>query len=179
MVGNVGDGRGSACVECQGCLDFPGGSHGKESICDAGDSGLILRSERSSGEGDGYPLQYSCLENPIDRGAWWATVYGVAKSQAVTEWLTLSHTFHEESLYSAQFCCESKTALKQKVCLKKLPGVKKAGTCQNFSNLWFRSIESLRISFCIIQVYKFKSGKYKISYLVLLNKSVLAQNWNG
>ena len=85
LVGNVGDGRGSACVECQGCLDFPGGSHGKESICDAGDSGLILRSERSSGEGDGYPLQYSCLENPIDRGAWWATVYGVAKSQAVTE----------------------------------------------------------------------------------------------
>ena len=84
-MGNVGDGRGSACVECQGSLDFPGGSHGKESICDAGDSGLIPQSERSSGEGDGYPLQYSCLENPIDRGAWWATVHGVAKSQVVTE----------------------------------------------------------------------------------------------
>ena len=56
-------------------------SDGKESTCKAGDMGLIPGSGRSPGEGYGYPLQYSCLENPIDRGAWWVIVYGVAKSQ--------------------------------------------------------------------------------------------------
>ena len=61
--------------------EFPGGSDDKESACDAGDPGLIPRSGRSPGEGNGYPLQCSCLENPVDRGAWWATVHGVAKSQ--------------------------------------------------------------------------------------------------
>ena len=47
----------------------PGGSDGKESACDVGDPGLIPGSARSSGEGNGNPLQYSCLENPMDRGA--------------------------------------------------------------------------------------------------------------
>ena len=51
----------------------------KESTCDAGDSGSILGSGRSSGEGNGNPLQYSCLENPMDRGARWTTVHGIAK----------------------------------------------------------------------------------------------------
>ena len=54
----------------------------KESACDAGDSGSIPGLGRSSGEGNGYPLQYSCLENPMDRGAWWATVHGIAKGRA-------------------------------------------------------------------------------------------------
>ena len=54
----------------------------KESACDAGDSGLIPGLGRSSGEGNGYLLQYSCLENPMDRGAWWATVHGIAKGRA-------------------------------------------------------------------------------------------------
>ena len=49
---------------------FPGGSEGKASACNAGDLGLIPGSGRSSGEGNGNPLQYSCLENPMDRGAW-------------------------------------------------------------------------------------------------------------
>ena len=61
-------------------LGFPRGSYGKESACNAGDSGLICGSERFPGEGNGYSLQYSCLENPMDREAWWATVHGVAKS---------------------------------------------------------------------------------------------------
>ena len=61
-------------------LGFPGGSEGKESACNAGDPGLIPGLRRSPGEGNGYPLQYSCLENSMDRGAWQATVYG-AKSQ--------------------------------------------------------------------------------------------------
>ena len=60
---------------------FPGGSGGKESTCITGDLGLIPGLGRSSGEGSGNSLQYSCLENPIDRGAWWATAHGVAKSQ--------------------------------------------------------------------------------------------------
>ena len=60
---------------------FPGGSDGKESACNAGDLGSIPGLGRSSGEGHGSPLQYSCLENPMDRGAWRAAVHGVAKSQ--------------------------------------------------------------------------------------------------
>ena len=60
---------------------FPYGSEGEESACHAGHPGLILRFRRSLGGGHGDPLQYSCLENPMDRGAWRATVHGVAKSQ--------------------------------------------------------------------------------------------------
>ena len=59
-----------------------GGSDGKESTCNARDSGLIPGLGRSPGEGNSYPLQYSCLENPMDRGAWWAAVHGAAKSWA-------------------------------------------------------------------------------------------------
>ena len=53
----------------------------KASACNAGDLGSIPGSGRCPGEGNGNPLQYSCLENPMDRGAWWATVHGVAKSR--------------------------------------------------------------------------------------------------
>ena len=60
---------------------FPGGSDGKVSACDAGDPGWIPGLGRSPGERNGNPLQYSCLENPMDGGAWWATVHGVAKSR--------------------------------------------------------------------------------------------------
>ena len=62
-------------------MGFPGGSDGKESTCNAGDLGLIAGLGRSPAEGNGNPLQYSCLENPKDREAWWATVVGSAKSQ--------------------------------------------------------------------------------------------------
>ena len=58
----------------------PGGSEGKASACNAGDLGSIPGSGRSPGEGNGNPLQYSCLENPMDKGAWWATVHGVTKN---------------------------------------------------------------------------------------------------
>ena len=51
-------------------MGFPGGSEGKASVCSAGDPGSIPRSGRSPVEGNGNPLQYSCLENPMDRGAW-------------------------------------------------------------------------------------------------------------
>ena len=59
----------------------PGGSDGKESACNAGDLGSIPGAGRSPGEGNSNPLQYSCLENPMDRGAWRATVHRVTKSQ--------------------------------------------------------------------------------------------------
>ena len=62
-------------------MGFSGGSDGKESAFDAEDLGLIPGLGRSPGEGNGTPLQYSCLENPMDGGAWQATVHGVAKSQ--------------------------------------------------------------------------------------------------
>ena len=61
---------------------FPGGSVGKESACNAGaegDAGSIPGLGRSLGEENGYPLQYSCLGNPMDRGAWQATVFGVTR----------------------------------------------------------------------------------------------------
>ena len=61
-------------------LGFPGDSDGKESACNMGIPSLIPGLGRSPGEGNGYPLQYSCLENSMDRRAWWATVYGVAKT---------------------------------------------------------------------------------------------------
>ena len=60
---------------------FPGDSDGKKSAYKAGDLGLIHGSGRSPGEGNGRPLQYSCLENPREAGAWWAAIYGVARSQ--------------------------------------------------------------------------------------------------
>ena len=62
-------------------LDFPGGSDGKASVYDTGDPGSIPGLGRSLGEGNGNPLQYYCLENPVDRGAWSATLHGVAKSR--------------------------------------------------------------------------------------------------
>ena len=60
-------------------MGFPGGSEGKESDCNAGDLGSVPGLGRSPGEGNGNTLQYSCLENSMDRGAWKATVHGVAK----------------------------------------------------------------------------------------------------
>ena len=62
-------------------LSFPGGSNSKESTCSAKDPGLTPGLARSPGEGKCNPLQYSCLKTPMDRGAWWATVHGVTKSQ--------------------------------------------------------------------------------------------------
>ena len=76
-------------------LGFPGGSDGKESTCSVGYLGSTPGLGRSPGGGNGNPLWYSCLENPMDRGAWWATVHGVAKSQPWWKWLsTHAHTVH-------------------------------------------------------------------------------------
>ena len=73
--------QGQICLLLQVFLGFPGGSEVKAYACNAGDLGLIPGLGRSSGEGNGNPLQYSCLENPMGRGAGWATVHGVTKSR--------------------------------------------------------------------------------------------------
>ena len=74
-------------------MGFPGGSDGKESACIAGDPSKIPGLGRSPGEETGYLLQYSCLENSKDEGAWQARVHGIAKSQTqLNDFLTHTHT---------------------------------------------------------------------------------------
>ena len=102
-------------------LGFPSGSAGKESVCNAGASGVrgsISGSVRSPGGGNGNPLQYSCLENPMDRAAWWAAVHGVAKS-----WIQLSDftfTFHFHAL-------EKEMATHSSVLAWRVPGTEEPG----------------------------------------------------
>ena len=88
--------REGAAADTQGCPlqadgnvlgGFPGSSDSKESACNAGDP---PGSGRSPGEGNGYPLQYSCLETPRDGGTWWAAIHGVAQSQTWLNWLSSS-----------------------------------------------------------------------------------------
>ena len=73
---------------------FPGGSDGKASAHIVEDPSSIPGSERSPGEGNSNPLQYPCLENSMDGGAWWATVPGVAKSQTRLSDFTFTFHFH-------------------------------------------------------------------------------------
>ena len=68
---------------------FSGGSEVKNLPANAGDTGSISPLGRSPGEGNGYPLQYSCLENSMDRGAWWPTVHGVTEESNTTKWWQL------------------------------------------------------------------------------------------
>ena len=82
----------------QTLLGFPGGLAGKESACNAGDLGLISGLGRSSRGGDGNPLQYSCLENPMDRDAWWAMVHSTAKSRTRLKWLSTHHALYKNLL---------------------------------------------------------------------------------
>ena len=65
--------------KCLLSVSFPSGSVDKESACNAGDLGSISGWGRSPGEGNCYPLQYSCLESPMDRGVWQATFHGIAR----------------------------------------------------------------------------------------------------
>ena len=78
---------------------FPGGSEGKASACKAGELGSIPGSERSPGEGNGNPLQYACLEHSMDRGAWWATVHEVTKSQTRLSDFTFTFTYIHTYVY--------------------------------------------------------------------------------
>ena len=95
MIGKFGDLLFQRCLkttvmktEIENLMGFPGGSDNKEPACNAGDLGLIPGSGRTPGEGNGYPLQYSCLEDSMDRRVWQVTV------QEVTESRTRLNDFH-------------------------------------------------------------------------------------
>ena len=98
---------------------FPGSLHCKASAYNVGDPGSIPGLGRSPGEGNGNPLQYSCLENPMDRGAWWATVHGVAKSQTrlkcplMDKWINNIWYIHTIEYYSTINKNEKKCLLLQ------------------------------------------------------------------
>ena len=83
---------------------FPGGSDGKEADCNAGELGLIPGLGRSPGEGNGYPLQYCCLGNPTDRGAW--QLQSVGSQRIEHDWVTNSHTHTHTHTHtvSIHFC---------------------------------------------------------------------------
>ena len=83
----------------------PGVSDGKESACNVGDPGSIPGLERSPRGGNGHPLQYSCLENPVDREAWWATVHGVTNSRTRLKQLS-THTTLKTLLFRIYSLCE-------------------------------------------------------------------------
>ena len=97
---------------------FPGGSEGKKSACSTGDLGSIPGSGRSPGEGNGNPLQHTCLENSMDRGSWQATVHGVSKSGT---WLSnFTFTFHFHAL-------EQEMATHSSVLAWRIPGTGEPG----------------------------------------------------
>ena len=99
-------------------LGFPGGVEVKASACNVGDLGSIPGWGRSPGEGNGNPLQYSCLENPMDGGAWWAAVHGVAKSQ--TRLRDFPFTLHFHAL-------EKEMATHSSVLAWRIPGMEEPG----------------------------------------------------
>ena len=93
---------------CCTCKSFSGGSDDKEYACNTGDLSLIPGSGRSPGEGNSYPLQYSCLENFMDRGAWQAVTHGAAKSwtwlSCIHKWCGTAYTVpHQETLFISYF----------------------------------------------------------------------------
>ena len=99
-------------------LSSPGGSEVKNLTANAEDLGSIPGSGRFPGEGNGKPLQYSCLENPMDGGPWWTAVHGVAKSQ--TQLSNFSFTFHFHAL-------EKEMATHSSVLAWRIPGTGEPG----------------------------------------------------
>ena len=114
------------CVSYPG---FPGGSEVKVSACNAGDLGSIPEFRRSPGERNGNLLQYSCLENPMDGGAWWATVHGVAKSLM---WLSdFTFTFFTLGEFMSKCSC-GRELLSMRI-------------CQKFGSAWARKQHRWRV----------------------------------
>ena len=130
-------------------MGFPGGSEVKASACNAGDLGSIPELGRTLGEGNGNPLQYSCLENPMDRGAWWATVHGVAKSQ--TQLRDFTFTFKEtKDLYIENY----KTLMKE---------IKEdTNRWINIPYSWIGRINIVKMSILPKAIYKFNAIPIKL-----------------
>ena len=112
---------------CSGKILATGNSEVKASACKAGDLGSIPGLERSAGEGNGKPLQYSCLENLMDWGAWWATVHRVAKSRTGLSNFTFTFTYIPEGWRKIFFIPENHC--------KKMKQHRKALTWQALSSL--------------------------------------------
>ena len=100
-------------------LGFPRDSRGEESACSAGDPSSIPGSGRSPGEGNGNPVQYSCPENPMDRGAWQATVHGVAKSRTLKAKFMLIY-YYTSSVSPSTIACIPLLLLMRKVRLREV-----------------------------------------------------------
>ena len=93
-----------------GRASLSGGSDGKESVCKTGDQGSVSRLGRPPGEWNGNPLQYSCLKKSMDKGAWWATIHGVAKLlHGKAPWLT-KHTCGQIWLLGLHFYLNLKSS---------------------------------------------------------------------
>ena len=136
---------------------FLGGSDGKESICNAGDPGLIPGSGRSSGEGNGYPLLYSCLENPSDRGSWQATVHGVAKSRISYQTVIVWHEQQRDSAVHIQVSILPQTPLPSR-----LPhNIEQSSMCYTVGPYWL-SILNIAVCTCPSKTpYLFPPGNNK------------------
>ena len=144
-------------------LGFPGGSDGKESACSVRDLGSIPGSGRSPGEEHGNALQYSCLENPMDRGAWQATVHGVAKSQTqLNHWHTyMDHFFPNVAAKSLQSCPTLCDPIDGSPPGSAVPGILQA-----------RIVEWVAISFS-------KTWKWKVKGKSLSRVRLLATPWTA
>ena len=117
-------------ADLTGNLGFPGGSLIKNPPANARDTGLIRESGRSPGEGNGNPFQCSCLGNPMDRGAWRATVHGVAKESNMTEWLnsnSLKTAQHLRTYYKGRILCPITKVRDGGKCLGRQEGVGRCG----------------------------------------------------
>ena len=99
------------CYICVYVIGFPGGSDSKEPTCQSRRPGSIPGSGRSPGERNGNPLQYSCLENPMDRGAWWTTAHGVAKSLTRLSTHTQSDIQYKRDSIAAAFSWSNTSVL--------------------------------------------------------------------
>ena len=112
--------------------DFPGGSDGKASAYNAGDPGSIPGLGRSPGEGNGNPLQYPCLENPMDGGAWLTTVHGVTKSRTRLSEFTIAAAA-AKSLQSCPILCGPRDSSPPG---SAVPGILQARTLEWVAILW-------------------------------------------
>ena len=140
---------------------FPGGSDGKESACNDGDLGSVSGLGRSPGEGNGNLLQYFCLENLMDRGAWWATLHGVAKSWT---WLTEFH-FNSFIIVSYSVVTEKAMALHSSTLAWKIPWTEEPGGLQSMGSLESDTTERLYFHFSHLRIGEWNGNLHQCSCL--------------